>query len=98
MDRNSECMILPIRAALPARSSPRIMSIDASVAAQHTGMPVWVEVMHPPGSMTSTHTGNPVCCAATLASIDIILGEDLAGNASRMGKIMHSELRSIQQD
>jgi 4-aminobutyrate aminotransferase / (S)-3-amino-2-methylpropionate transaminase / 5-aminovalerate transaminase len=53
--------------------------------------------LHPPGSMTSTHTGNPICCAATLASIDIILNEDLAGNAARMGAILHSELNNLQQ-
>jgi 4-aminobutyrate aminotransferase/diaminobutyrate-pyruvate transaminase/4-aminobutyrate aminotransferase/(S)-3-amino-2-methylpropionate transaminase len=53
--------------------------------------------LHPPGSMTSTHTGNPICCAATLASIDIILNEDLAGNSARMGDILHSELRRMQQ-
>lgn len=53
--------------------------------------------LQPPGSMTSTHSGNPVCCAATLASIDIIVNEDLAGNARRMGDVMHRGLRSIQQ-
>ena len=47
--------------------------------------------------MTSTHTGNPICCAATLASIDIILKEDLAGNAARMGEILHSELKDIAE-
>jgi 4-aminobutyrate aminotransferase/(S)-3-amino-2-methylpropionate transaminase len=52
--------------------------------------------LHPPGSMTSTHTGNPICCAATLASIDIILNEDLAGNAARMGEILHSRLHEIK--
>src|SRR3974390_1028926 len=31
--------------------------------------------LHPAGSMTSTHTGNPVCCAAALASIDLIVTE-----------------------
>lgn len=53
--------------------------------------------LHAPGSMTSTHTGNPICCAATLASIDIILKEDLAGNSARMGEILHAELRLLQQ-
>jgi 4-aminobutyrate aminotransferase/diaminobutyrate-pyruvate transaminase/4-aminobutyrate aminotransferase/(S)-3-amino-2-methylpropionate transaminase len=52
--------------------------------------------LHAPGSMTSTHTGNPVCCAATLASIDVIVKEDLAGNACRMGQVLHSELRALQ--
>lgn len=53
--------------------------------------------LHPAGSMTSTHTGNPICCAATLASIDIILNEDLAGNACRMGQIMQDELQRLKQ-
>ncbi len=38
--------------------------------------------LHPAGSMTSTHTGNPICCAAALASIDLIVNEDLAGNCA----------------
>ena len=53
--------------------------------------------LHPPGSMTSTHSGNPISCAAALASIDIILDEDLAGNAARMGAILHSELADMQR-
>jgi 4-aminobutyrate aminotransferase/diaminobutyrate-pyruvate transaminase/4-aminobutyrate aminotransferase/(S)-3-amino-2-methylpropionate transaminase len=52
--------------------------------------------LHPPNSMTSTHTGNPVCCAAALASIDLVLNEDLAGNACRMGRILHSELCALK--
>ena len=52
--------------------------------------------LHPPNSMTSTHTGNPVCCAAALASIDIVLNEDLAGNAARMGAILHAELNALR--
>jgi 4-aminobutyrate aminotransferase / (S)-3-amino-2-methylpropionate transaminase / 5-aminovalerate transaminase len=54
--------------------------------------------LHPPGSMTSTHSGNPISCAATLASIDIILNENLAGNAARIGKILHDELANIQRE
>jgi len=46
----------------------------------------------PAGSMTSTHTGNPVCCAAALASIDLILREDLAGNSARVGAVLHQKL------
>jgi 4-aminobutyrate aminotransferase / (S)-3-amino-2-methylpropionate transaminase / 5-aminovalerate transaminase len=51
--------------------------------------------LHPPGSMTSTHTGNPVCCAAALASLEVILKEDLAGNACRMGQILHDRLHAL---
>ena len=51
--------------------------------------------LFPPGSMTSTHTGNPVCCAAALASIDLVLAEDLPGNAQRMGERLHGHLRAL---
>lgn len=49
-----------------------------------------------PGSASSTHTGNPVCCAAALANLDLILGEDLPGNAARMGAILHDRLEGLQ--
>ncbi len=48
--------------------------------------------LYPPGSMTSTHTGNPICVAAALANIELILKEDLIGNAARMGDVLHREL------
>ena len=48
--------------------------------------------LQPAGSMTSTHTGNPVCCAAALASIELILREDLAGNARVAGAVLHQKL------
>ena len=51
----------------------------------------------PPGSMTSTHTGNPVCCAAASASLKKIVTEKLADNAARMGKILEAGLRDIQK-
>jgi 4-aminobutyrate aminotransferase-like enzyme len=50
----------------------------------------------PPISLTSTHAGNPVCCAATLASLDLIVNEDLAGNSKRMGAILHAELAKLK--
>jgi 4-aminobutyrate aminotransferase/(S)-3-amino-2-methylpropionate transaminase len=52
--------------------------------------------LHPAGSMTSTHTGNPVCCAAALASIDLVLGEHLAENARRVGTVLHQKLGALQ--
>jgi 4-aminobutyrate aminotransferase/(S)-3-amino-2-methylpropionate transaminase len=50
----------------------------------------------PIGTMTSTHTGNPVCCAAALASIDLIVEEKLAANACQVGNILHGRLREMQ--
>src|SRR5436190_8400842 len=51
----------------------------------------------PPGSMTSTHTGNPVCCAAALASLKKIVKENLPANAARMGRLLDAGLRDIQK-
>jgi 4-aminobutyrate aminotransferase-like enzyme len=50
-----------------------------------------------PGSASSTHSGSPICVAAALANIDIILRENLANNAKVIGNVLHSELAAIQQ-
>jgi 4-aminobutyrate aminotransferase/diaminobutyrate-pyruvate transaminase/4-aminobutyrate aminotransferase/(S)-3-amino-2-methylpropionate transaminase len=52
--------------------------------------------LHPAGSMTSTHTGNPVCCAAALASIELVVSEKLAENARQMGAVLHERLGVLQ--
>jgi 4-aminobutyrate aminotransferase / (S)-3-amino-2-methylpropionate transaminase / 5-aminovalerate transaminase len=51
--------------------------------------------LHPPGSMTSTHTGNPICCAAALASIDLVIRESLAENSRRLGGLLHDSLHAL---
>jgi len=51
----------------------------------------------PPGSMTSTHTGNPVCCAAALASVKTILNGDLTANAVRLEPVLRAGLEQIQR-
>jgi 4-aminobutyrate aminotransferase / (S)-3-amino-2-methylpropionate transaminase / 5-aminovalerate transaminase len=51
----------------------------------------------PPGSMTSTHTGNPVCCAAALANIEKLVSENLPGNAARLEPILLQGLQQIQR-
>jgi 4-aminobutyrate aminotransferase-like enzyme len=45
--------------------------------------------------MTSSHAGNPVCCAAALASIDLILNENLAGRAAAMGQVLFRRLEAL---
>ncbi len=52
---------------------------------------------YPPGSMTSTHTGNPICVAAALASIELIEKENLAENAAAMGTILHEGLNALME-
>ena len=56
------------------------------------------EVMdqYPPGSMTSTHTGNPVCAAAAMASLKKIVEDDLAGNAARLEPVLLDGLTEIR--
>lgn len=51
----------------------------------------------PPGSMTSTHSGNPVCCAAALASLNIIHDEKLVENAAKTGEILQAAGKRIQK-
>jgi 4-aminobutyrate aminotransferase-like enzyme len=51
----------------------------------------------PPGSMTSTQSGNVVCCAAALASVKKIVSEDLTGNAARLEPVLLKGLEQIQQ-
>ncbi|MCK4282997.1 MAG: aspartate aminotransferase family protein [Candidatus Brocadiae bacterium] len=51
---------------------------------------------YPPGSMTSTHSGNPICCASALASLDLIEKEDLVGNSARVGRLLHEELAKMK--
>ena len=48
------------------------------------------------GAASSTHTGNPVCCAAALASLDAIVNGNLAANAAATGQVLHEGLRAIQ--
>lgn len=49
-----------------------------------------------PGEMTSTHAGNPVCCAAALANIELLIKENLVQNAHDMDQVMHFELQKIK--
>jgi 4-aminobutyrate aminotransferase / (S)-3-amino-2-methylpropionate transaminase / 5-aminovalerate transaminase len=49
-----------------------------------------------PGSMTSTHTGNPVCCAAAIASIRKILDQNLTANAALLEPVLLQGLTQIQ--
>jgi len=67
-----------------------------------SGMPIsavigngdWMN-MFAPGSMTSTHTGNPVICAAALANLKYIKEKKLAQNAATVGKIMKERVMKL---
>jgi 4-aminobutyrate aminotransferase/(S)-3-amino-2-methylpropionate transaminase len=70
--------------------------ISSSLPLAAVAGPPGVMDLFPPGSMTSTHTGNPVCCAAALASIELVLGEHLAENARRVGGVLHQKLCELR--
>ncbi|MBV9359056.1 MAG: aspartate aminotransferase family protein [Chloroflexi bacterium] len=49
-----------------------------------------------PGGHVFTLAGNPVCCAAALATLHVIEREDLAANATAMGSRIMAHLRQMQ--
>jgi len=51
--------------------------------------------LYPPLSMTSSHAGNPVCCAAALASVDLVINENLAERARVTGEVLHRRLNAL---
>jgi len=51
--------------------------------------------LYGPGEMTSTHTGNPLCCAASLANIEYLMENDIVGNAAKMGEVLHAGLAEL---
>ena len=49
----------------------------------------------PPGEMSSTHGGNPVCMAAALANLDVFEDEDLVRRSAELGERLAAWLRLI---
>jgi 4-aminobutyrate aminotransferase len=74
---------------------PDIFAVAKGIA---SGMPLGATVARadlmtwPPGAHASTFGGNPVCCAAALATI-ALLEEELVENAARMGAYLRDRLR-----
>ncbi len=66
-----------------------------------SGMPIGAIVARetvmtwPRGSHGSTYGGNPVCCAAALATLDVV--EPLLPAIHELGEYMRSKLRALQQ-
>ncbi len=50
------------------------------------------------GGLGGTYGGNPVACAAALATIDFMAGADLIGAATRIGSVVENRLRALQTD
>lgn len=48
------------------------------------------------GSMSSTHSANPMVCAAGKANLEALLEDGLIDNAERLGVLFHLELQKIR--
>jgi 4-aminobutyrate aminotransferase len=76
-------------------AAPDILAVAKGIA---SGMPLGATVARadlmtwPPGAHASTFGGNPVCCAAALATI-ALLEEGLVENAARMGLHLMDRMR-----
>jgi ornithine--oxo-acid transaminase len=50
-----------------------------------------------PGEHGSTYGGNPLACAVGMAALQVLVDEDLAINASRMGEIFRARMTELMQ-
>lgn len=50
------------------------------------------------GSMSSTHSANPMVCAAGLANMQAILEDGLLENSAKLGQVFHGELERIKNN
>jgi len=50
------------------------------------------------GNMSSTHSANPIACAAGLAVLNEIERMDLNSRASELGEVLHHELNQLRKD
>ena len=81
---------------------PDLMTVAKGIA---SGFPLSVlvgksELMSrwPPGAHGTTFGGNPVSCAAALATLDVIEDEGLVENAAARGRQLSDSLRELQAD
>lgn len=51
--------------------------------------------MYGPGEMTSTHSANPVCCAAAVANLEVIRKEGLIENAAHLAPALEEGTRKL---
>tara|TARA_R100000234_G_scaffold117126_1_gene95115 strand:+ start:4948 stop:6291 length:1344 start_codon:yes stop_codon:yes gene_type:complete len=56
------------------------------------------KIIEPEQSYNSTHGSNPVCCAASLASLKYIINNNLVDEAARKGRIIEKMLLAWKQE
>jgi 4-aminobutyrate aminotransferase len=50
-----------------------------------------------PGAHGGTYGGNPVCCAAAIATVDVIKKEELLTNATRLGSYLKQKVLELKE-
>ena len=48
------------------------------------------------GAMSSTHTGNPLCCVAAMANIEALRNGNMVENAAELGLVAERELNALR--
>ena len=51
-----------------------------------------------PGEHGSTYGGNPIAASVAMAALQVIVDENLAENATRIGEIFRSEMKAVKSD
>lgn len=59
--------------------------------------PAYLLDQYPPGSMTSTHGGHVVACAAALAHLNLLIKENLVDRAASAGQFLEKRLRELAE-
>jgi 4-aminobutyrate aminotransferase/(S)-3-amino-2-methylpropionate transaminase len=53
--------------------------------------------LYPPGAMTSTHSASPLPVTAAIANLKVLIRDNLAGRAARMGEILMPLLDGVRK-
>lgn len=69
-------------------------AVGGGFPASLTALPEDLASKLEPGDHGSTYGGNPLACAAVKASVEVLLGDNVAGKAEFMGKLLHDRLVS----
>ena len=71
-----------------------VMPIGATIGTPE----VWAPFNEAPTVHSSTFGGNQLACSASLAAIDVLVGENLAGKAAKNGEILLAGLRALAEE
>ncbi len=83
--------VVPDLMALGKGFGGGVMPIGATVGTPKT----WQKYIENPFLHTTTFGGNPVCCAAAIATINVLLEEDLPAQAAKKGEYLLKNINDL---